>query len=506
MQKQAPSTLQLAAIAGFALSCFGLLLYLWVAFGGSVPLAPSGYQVKVPFNEATQLAEQSDVRISGVTVGKVQGIEIGDEGDQDGFAVATLELDESYAPIPEDTRATLRAKTLLGETYVELSQGSADAPSLPEDASLPRAQVADSVQLDEIFRSFDEPTRRAFRTWMAEQALAVSGRGRDLNAAIGNLEPFAAEASRLLRVLDTDRLAVKRLVRNTGEVFGAISERQGQLRGLISNADAVFATTAARDQELREAFTALPTFLRESRATLTRARRFALDTDPLVVQLRPAARELSGTLVDLGRAAPELRGFFNGFRRLAGASETGLPALRRLIGDDLPPLLDQFQPFLRQLTPIVQGVRRHRRDVTSALGNVSAATQGISRTAEANFRAVHYLRTISPLGPEALAVYPDRLTSNRTNPYVAPNGALKVAGGLDSFEVRQCSSGIDAEITNGGPDPLDSELFDQVKLFAFSDEASTTTLPAPPCTEQDPVSSIGDIPELSDYLHVYEGP
>ena len=42
------STLQaglLAVMAGFALSCFGLILYLWVAFGGPVPFAISGLDI-----------------------------------------------------------------------------------------------------------------------------------------------------------------------------------------------------------------------------------------------------------------------------------------------------------------------------------------------------------------------------------------------------------------------------------------------------------------------------
>src|SRR5918999_2489704 len=117
MQKQAPSIFQLATIAGFALSCFGLLLFLWVSFGGPTPLKAGGYTLRVPFSEAGLLAVQSDVRISGVSVGKVTKIELG-EGENAGRAVATIELSNTYAPVPSNTRAILRQKTLLGETYV----------------------------------------------------------------------------------------------------------------------------------------------------------------------------------------------------------------------------------------------------------------------------------------------------------------------------------------------------------------------------------------------------
>ena len=50
MGQRAPSTAQIAVAVAFAFSCFGLLLFLWSAFGGPVPFAPKGYRVNVPFN------------------------------------------------------------------------------------------------------------------------------------------------------------------------------------------------------------------------------------------------------------------------------------------------------------------------------------------------------------------------------------------------------------------------------------------------------------------------
>ena len=161
---------------------------------------------------------------------------------------------------------------------------------------------------------------------MLDQSQSVlGGRGYDLNAALGNLDPFAEETNDVLRVLDSQRLATQKFVRDTGEVFDALSERQGQLRGLIENTDEVFSTTADRDAELAETFTILPTFLRESELTLRRLDTFSADTDPLVQQLRPAAKELSPTLVALGKAAPDLQRFFDGLGPVIDASKRGLP-------------------------------------------------------------------------------------------------------------------------------------------------------------------------------------
>src|SRR3954467_115446 len=100
MQKQAPSFWRISAMVISALSCFGILTFLWVGFGGSVPLKPKKYEVQVDFPEATTLAEQADVRISGVKVGKVQRKQLNGN-----FTLATLRIDPNYAPLPKDVHA-----------------------------------------------------------------------------------------------------------------------------------------------------------------------------------------------------------------------------------------------------------------------------------------------------------------------------------------------------------------------------------------------------------------
>ena len=518
MGQRAPSAGQIAIAVAFAFSCFGLLLFLWNAFGGPVPFAPQGYRIKVPVNEASQLAIESDVRISNVSVGKVKEIELEDEGENRDLALATIEIDDRYAPVPEDTRAILRQKTLLGETYMELTQGDTDAPTVPEGGSLPRAQVSEAVQLDEIFRAFDERTRDAFRVWMQSSALATAGRGADLSAAIANLEPFAEDTNRLLRVLDTQDQAVSRFVKNTGVVFNALSERQGQLRGLIQNSATVFATTAERDDELRETFRVLPTFLEESRLTLNRLESFSANANPLITQLRPSGPEISGTLRQVARVTPDLKGFFDGFLRLARNSKQGLPALQALLSIDLPPLLAQFNPFLRQVTPIIATAARYRREVTSFLGNITGATQASTANSATGNVPVNYLRVVNPFVPEAFAVWtPSRLQSNRSAAYAAPGWMDALATGLPGFETRQCTIGQNATLNPATPtDPsfipranpalgsTPADLFARIQQLGFGGANSTNGVPRPACIQQPPVQSIGEISELTDYLHVYQ--
>src|SRR3954465_8721071 len=104
----------------FSLSCIGLVLFLWLSFGGAVPLKPKGYQVHVHFPEATTLAQEADVRLAGVTIGKVRQKSLDKGGRRPN---GTNEIKQKQPPLPSDVHAILRQKTLRGETYGELTPG-----------------------------------------------------------------------------------------------------------------------------------------------------------------------------------------------------------------------------------------------------------------------------------------------------------------------------------------------------------------------------------------------
>ena len=128
-----------------------------------------------PSRRPARVAQEADVRISGVSVGKVKII---DADKKTGASDATIELDaavradpEGHAgdPAPEDAarrdlrRADARARKSAG--------------TIPENGTLPAGAVSPTVELDEIFRAFDPKTRAAFQTWMQQLALRV-GRPR----------------------------------------------------------------------------------------------------------------------------------------------------------------------------------------------------------------------------------------------------------------------------------------------------------------------------------------
>jgi phospholipid/cholesterol/gamma-HCH transport system substrate-binding protein len=158
MVTQAPKRTAVFAAIAFTLSCLGLMIFVWTQFGGTVPFQPQGYAVHALFSETGLLVPNADVRISGVNVGKVESVQARGVN-----SYVTLDISHQYAPIPTDTRAILREKTLLGEAYIELSTGSRSGPHLPDGGTIPASQVERTEQLDQVLQSFDTQTQQTSR-------------------------------------------------------------------------------------------------------------------------------------------------------------------------------------------------------------------------------------------------------------------------------------------------------------------------------------------------------
>ncbi|WP_107566808.1 MlaD family protein [Paraconexibacter algicola] len=419
---------RLAIMVVFALTCFGLLLFLWVSFGGSTPLKPKGYRADVLFPEATQLAEQADVRVSGVPIGKV--VDQRRDGDR---TRATLQIDPRYAPLRADARAILRQKTLLGEIYVEMTPGSPGAPEIPEGGTLARGQVASTVELDEVLQAFDAPSRRNLQRWMQGWSAALKGRGTDINDAVGNLGPLLQDGGDVFATFDAQSRAVQGLVRDAGTVFRTVGRRDVATRELVTAGDQVLRTTAARRDDLRATVRALPPFLQALDRSATSTRALSRDLLPAVRDLRPVARDLKPTLDGGAALGDDLRDLSRDLSPVLSAARNGLPATTAIL-QAAGPLFDRLAPFSRDLEPATAFLAAYRTDFTQSWAKVAAATNRTAPTASG--RQTNYLRLLLPVWNETLGFFEQRAPSNRSNPYPAPLAQRKIGpdGGYESFD------------------------------------------------------------------------
>ena len=414
METSAPSLGKIFSMVLFALSCVGLLIFLWVEFGGTIPFNSQGYRFEASFPYAQELATPADVRIAGVSVGKVVSTSLDPRGNR---TIATIQMGNQYAPIKRDATAILRTKTILGETYVELTPGQPNAPPLPDGAMLPKGQVQQAVQLDDVFNALDPTTRRAFRIWQQQLGQAIQGNDQNLNSVFGNLPTFAADASDILQVLDVQHASVVRLLQNGGTVFNAISRDPATLRNLISTGETTFNTTAANNQALASTFQTFPDFLTQTRLTMARLKTFSVDADPLVKQLVPVAQQLEPTLNSVRQLSPPLENLFVNLRPLIKASRTGLPAVASVL-TGARPLLGALAPFLEQLNPVITWLSLHQQLTSDFFSNGASALA--TRVQPYAGGDGHALAQLVLAGPETLSFWPNRPPSNRGNVYRPP--------------------------------------------------------------------------------------
>jgi ABC-type transporter Mla subunit MlaD len=365
---------------------------------------------------------------------------------------ALIQINRTYAPIPADTRAILRQKTLLGETFVALSPGSRGAPKLADGAMLPTRQVLPTQQLDQVLGSFDPKTQANLKEFLNGTFTALNGAGTDLNAALGNADTSLTTLASVVTILNAQQSAVRSLIRDTGSVFQTLGARQGDLQTLVTAGDQVLSATAARNRELTATVNGLPALLSELRATLGTLDRTGGLAAPTFSALRPVAPSIPRTLADLLALQPGLQALL---REAGGpllrASKTALPAVTRLT-KGVQVLSDVLEPAGNEITPMVNFIGRSAKEIAATLANVAAATQATAIGGSG--RTIHYLRSLVPFTNESIFGYAQRLASNRHNAYLAPGGLSElVQGGLQAQDCRNASNPQSVPIIGTGAPP-----------------------------------------------------
>jgi phospholipid/cholesterol/gamma-HCH transport system substrate-binding protein len=190
---------------------------------------------------------------------------------------------------------------------------------------------------------------------------------------------------------------------------------------VITGSNDTFEALASEERALADTFKIFPTFQRETRFTLERLDAFQANTRPLVRDLIPVARDISPTLRHVRRLSPPLRSLFVDLDKLVKVSKRGLPALRGFL-EGLGPVLEALDPFLANLNPVVRYLGYYRATITNFLDGIADAMGAVLPEIPGQPAARHALRSLSPTSAESLAIYPERLATNRGNGYLSPTG------------------------------------------------------------------------------------
>jgi phospholipid/cholesterol/gamma-HCH transport system substrate-binding protein len=289
----------------------GVVAYF--AFTKANPFA-SPFEVKAVFSNALNIRPNSPVRIAGVNVGKVNGVER--KGDTD-YSVVTMEIEDIGLPIRKDAVMKIRPRLFLeGNWFVDVSPGTPSSPELESGDDIPVTQTATPVQLDEVLTSlqYDQRTNLQLVIQSAGSALTSlptpaqdadqdpSVRGDTAARALNDTLEYAPEAERdAARVnqalLGTDPgTDVPRLIQNFGRVMGALRSREVQLQGLITSFNDTNAALASESAALQQSIRDLPPTLVQANETFASLNASFPPTRAFAREALPGVRELGPTI------------------------------------------------------------------------------------------------------------------------------------------------------------------------------------------------------------------
>ncbi|HVY78911.1 MAG TPA: MlaD family protein [Solirubrobacterales bacterium] len=334
----------------------------YLAFTGHVPFTSYGYQLKATFSNGVNISTNSPVRIAGVDVGRVIGVE------RDGNATeVTFTVEGKGRPVHDDAFAAIRPRIFLeGNFFIDLSPGSPSAPELDSGATIPVSRTSTWVQIDEVLSALQAPVRadlghllHGYGTALTHQPTAAEDRtqepevrgktgGEALNGGFrygGDAGRYSAQVTNAL--LGTQPHDLSKLVAGTGRTFAALAKNEADLQGLIVNFNVFTGALAAQSANLTTTVHRLAPTLQNFHSSLVSLNRSLPPLRAWAIEMNPAVAELPG-LIKAGRpwlaqARPLLSGkeaggtaklLREGTPGLAGAAQAGkavaLPQLNRI--------------------------------------------------------------------------------------------------------------------------------------------------------------------------------
>jgi phospholipid/cholesterol/gamma-HCH transport system substrate-binding protein len=273
-----------------------------------------GYRVKAQFENASQLVRGNLVQVSGMPAGKVEDIRL----TPDGQAELTLSIDDDYAPLRQGTLATVRQASLSGvaNRYIDLRLPGSRAPEIPDGGVIKQDSTTTAVDLDELFNTLDEPTRKDLQKVIQGSDAQHTGRGDQMNAGLLYLNPSLSASSRLFRELNADSKLLERFVVASSQLVTDLAERREDVSGLVDNLATTTNAIGSQQEALGDSVEQLPAFMRRANTTFLNLRAALDDLEPLVDDSKPVAKKLRPFLAELRPLAQDARPTFQDLSRL----------------------------------------------------------------------------------------------------------------------------------------------------------------------------------------------
>lgn len=326
-----------------------------VAFSGRLP-GQDGFELRAALPSATQVKKGNAVRVAGLDVGVVTGLEPGPGRTTE----IQMRIDRPEM-LRADATIEVRPRLLLeGNAAVHVQPGTPGAAPLRDGARIPAERTAAAVQLDQVISALDSPIRGALSATVHELSGALAPGPRGGRSGARGLRAASKELARMLPGF-TGTVAAMRgsapgdlpgLVVSSRDTVAQLATDPRRLADLVTDFNRVFGTLARETAALRSTLRSMGSVLRSARDPLTS-----------LEQSLPALRAFGSLAEPALRAAPDA------LEETASLLDQVNAVVRQ---PELPLLLERLEPVVRSL-PALQ------RSLTETFPLVAAAGSCIAR-------------------------------------------------------------------------------------------------------------------------------
>lgn len=406
--------IRLGVVLAFVAVCVLLFGYLWTNSGGRIPLvSDEGYRVSATVPHVSNLAHHSDVMVAGTPVGEV--VEMQPAGEQ---ARVVMQLEEEAAPIHEGATIRVRSKTLLQETFLEITDG--DGAALRPGAELPEDAGTPETDLNDVLNDLDEPAREALASTAQSLGVASEDSRESISRALTGLGHIGREGGVAVDALASQSDALERVTGHTATLLAALDTRQGQIAQLVDDADTVTRATSEGSDQIEAVVRELPGVLNAAREATDEVTELSAALEPVASDLNAAAPELRAALEELPGTAQDLRELVPS---LDGALDVAPETLTRVptVSDQAQELLPEVHTALADVNPMLSYLRPYGHDLAGFFSTTEPAAALAPNGWLSRLQPVLNDKSVRgvPLDTNELI--------NRMNPYPAP-GSLEEPG------------------------------------------------------------------------------
>jgi len=168
------------------------------------------------------------VKVAGVAVGKVTGVDLVDAE----HAKVTFTANRNQK-ITTHTWAVVRYANLLGQRYLALTQASAGGTALPAGATIPQQRTAPALSLTDLFNGF----RPLFSALTPQEVNELS--------------------QDIIDVLQGQTSRIEDLISRTADLTGNLANQDATFRSVVDSLDKLLGTVAKHDDQLAAVVTSL---------------------------------------------------------------------------------------------------------------------------------------------------------------------------------------------------------------------------------------------------------